>query len=97
MKKSKVANITAIVTIFIVLGISIFSPYNYLKHVHAEGILQEQGIKEEFEDKNVQSVTYKGDNTYIVKTDTKEYVVIQEYYTLMNYKWKIYALEKTWE
>lgn len=97
MKKSKVANITAIVTIIIVLGISIFSPYNYLKHVHAEGILQEQGIKEEFEDKNVQSVTYKGDNTYIVKTDTKEYVVIQEYYTLMNYKWKIYALEKTWE
>ncbi|MGG0239106.1 hypothetical protein [Bacillus rhizoplanae] len=97
MKKSKVANITAIITIFIVLGISIFSPYNYLKHVHAEGILQEQGIKEEFEDKNVQSVTYKGDNTYIVKTDTKEYVVIQEYYTLMNYKWKIYVLEKTWE
>ncbi|MCP1123264.1 hypothetical protein CN326_18110 [Bacillus sp. AFS018417] len=95
MKKSKVANITAIITIFIVLGISIFSPYNYLKHVHAEGILHEQGIKEEFEDKNVQSVTYKGDNTYIVKTDTKEYVVIQEYYTLMNYKWKIYVLEKT--
>jgi hypothetical protein len=94
MKKSRVANITAVITIFIVLGISIFSPYNYLKHVHAEGILQEQGLKDEFKDKKVQSVTYKGDNTYIVKTDTKEYVVIQEYYTLMNYKWKVYVLEK---
>lgn len=96
MKNLKIVSITGIVTILIVFGISIFSPYNVLNRVHAEGILKEQGLKEEFEGKNVQSVIYKGDHTYVVKTNTKEYVVIQEYYTFMNYKWKVYELHKTW-
>ncbi|WP_242224117.1 hypothetical protein [Bacillus cereus group sp. BfR-BA-01380] len=92
----KIISITGIVTILIMFGISIFSPYNVLKHVHAEGILHEQELEEEFEGKNVQSVIYKGDHTYVVKTDMKEYVVIQEYYTFMNYNWKIYEFQKTW-
>ena len=97
MKKLKIISITSVVTILIMFGISIFSPYNVLNRVHAEGILQEKGLKDEFESKNVQSVTYKGDHTYVVKTDKKEYVVVQEYYTFMNYKWKVYELQKTWE
>ena len=91
MKKLKIISITSVVTILIMFGISIFSPYNVLNRVH------EKGLKDEFESKNVQSVTYKGDHTYVVKTDKKEYVVVQEYYTFMNYKWKVYELQKTWE
>ena len=97
MKNLKIISITGIVTILIVLGISIFSPYNVLNRVHAEEILHEKGLKDEFEGKNVQNVIYKGDHTYVVKADTKEYVVIQEYYTFMNYKWKIYELRNAWE
>ncbi|MFD3445895.1 hypothetical protein ACFDTO_14985 [Microbacteriaceae bacterium 4G12] len=96
MKNGKTIVITALITIVIMFGVSILSPYNILHRINANHILEEPGIKGEFPNEQVQSVTYKGDNTYVIKTDKHEYVAVREYFSLMNYKWKIYELKKEW-
>lgn len=82
-----------LVTVFFMIALSIVSPHNILHRMSAESISNDSSLKGEFTNKKVESVTYKGDNTYIVKTYKEEFVV-QEYYTVMNCKWKVYELKK---
>ena len=96
MKKWKIISLTFILTAVLMLILSLFSPYNFIMDINPATILNEKGIKAEISKEDVQSVEYKGDHTYIIKTRNEDYVVVKDYYTFMNYKLKIYKLDKEW-
>ncbi|WP_349410048.1 hypothetical protein [Pseudalkalibacillus sp. SCS-8] len=84
-----------IVGIGLFFALNLFGPYNLFAKVNAENILEEPLLENHFKGMDVQGITYQGDNTYLVKTATDEYIVIQDYFSVMNYKWKIYEYDKT--
>ncbi|MCV9884974.1 hypothetical protein [Metabacillus halosaccharovorans] len=96
MKKWKIITLTSISTLVILLFLSIFGPYNILKKLSERNIVNDVGMKELFDEYEIEDVDYKGDNTYIIYTTDKEYVAVQEYYSLMNYKWFIYEKVNEW-
>ncbi|RIW28619.1 hypothetical protein D3H55_21390 [Bacillus salacetis] len=82
-----------IVIVLIGLAFTLCGPYNILQDFNANEILQDVQLKRDFHNDPLRSAEYKGRDTYIVYTDSgDEFVVIKDYFSVMNFKWKIYEL-----
>jgi hypothetical protein len=83
--------IIAIVMILIFLICNLLGPYNLFQGLNEEGIAEDAQLRRYFQTDPIRSADYKGSNTYEVITSSEdEFVVIQEYFSVMNYRWKIY-------
>jgi hypothetical protein len=79
------------VVVFIAMVLTLFSPYKLIQDISADEIAEDAQLKIHFHSDPIRSADYKGSNTYIVFTASgNEFVVIKEYFTVMNFKWKIY-------
>ncbi|ADU30663.1 hypothetical protein [Evansella cellulosilytica] len=58
MKKWKLVLITSISTTIILFGLSVLSPYNFLEKITEDNIVNDEGISELFDGKEIQSITY---------------------------------------
>jgi len=87
-KKTVYSSLIVVASIFF---LSTFGPYN---HLNAENILEEPLLSKEFKDTTVKDVIYKGDDTYMIKTEEKDFVVMRNYFSVMNYKWVIFEYKK---
>jgi hypothetical protein len=84
-----------IVLIFIFLVCNLFGPYNILQDLNADSIIKDVQLKSHFTVNPVQSADYFGNNTYLIITsEGTEYIARQEYFSMMNYKWKIYKEDR---
>ncbi|WP_456274505.1 hypothetical protein [Bacillus sp. AK031] len=84
-----------IVLLFIFLVSNLFGPYNMFQDINADAILKDVQLKMHFTTNPVQSADYLGNGTYLIVTsEGTEYVARQEYFSMMNYKWKIYKQDR---
>ena len=90
-KKTVYSSLIVVASIFF---LSTFGPYNFFHHLNAENILEEPLLSKEFKDTTVKDVIYKGDDTYMIKTEEKDFVVMRKYFSVMNYKWVIFEYKK---
>ncbi len=88
------AVIFILIVVFLLVLSTLLGPYNVFHYFNAEKILQEPLLSKEFKGLKINEVKYKGDNTYLIKTDQQDFVVIQDYFSVMNYKWRIFEFEK---
>jgi hypothetical protein len=93
--KKIVISILVVLVLFTVFNF--FGPYNIFLNLNAENILEEPSLIEEFNGVKVIDVSYIGDDTYIVKTEDKDFIVRRDYFSVMNYKWKIFEYKKQLE
>ncbi|MGM0845248.1 MAG: hypothetical protein ACQEUT_09745 [Bacillota bacterium] len=76
--------------LFFFLACNLFGPYNVFQDMNAGQIVEDEQLKREFITDPLQNADYKGNNTYLVTTASgKEFVVIQNYFSVMNYQWEI--------
>ncbi|RLL48407.1 hypothetical protein D8M04_03865 [Oceanobacillus piezotolerans] len=96
MNRLKLVLLTAICTIILMLLVSLFSPYNILKKITEDSIINDPGISILFNKDEIEDINYRGSNTYIITTSKKDYIAVQEYYSMMNYKWFVYEKADEW-
>jgi hypothetical protein len=87
-KKTLIILLIVCLLIFVLLPIS---PYSILQRINAKNIILKDSIlSSQFNKKDIVAVEYKGDNTFLINTDEKQFVVIRENTSFMNYKWKVF-------
>lgn len=96
MNNIKIMGITFAGTVALLLIVSLFSPYNYLIKLNEDHIIDDPGIGLLFDKDEIEDVAYQGSNTYLLSTADGEFVAVQEYYSVMNYKWHIYKKTGEW-
>lgn len=66
-------------------------PYRILQKINAEKIiLNDMILSSQFSNKNIVSVEYKGDNTFLINADEDLFIVVRENTSFMNYKWSVF-------
>ncbi|WP_077622454.1 hypothetical protein [Sediminibacillus massiliensis] len=97
MKKYKSTIFTVLITIFMMLLLSLFSPYNVLYELNENNLIQNDSfLQSEFDKEDVKEVEYIGDHTYIIEKEKTEYIARKDYTSVMNYQWTLYEYEKSW-
>ncbi|AQQ53115.1 hypothetical protein [Planococcus lenghuensis] len=96
MHKIKIAGIAIAGTVIVLLIFSLFSPYNFFMKINEDSIINDPGIEILFSEEEINDVSYQGSNTYTLSTSKGEFVAVQAYYSVMNYKWHVYEKTDEW-
>jgi hypothetical protein len=83
--------------ILLILGTLLFGPYKITDRIFAKNILKDPKLSSELKDYDITSIDYKGENTYYINTKTDDFIVIQDYFSIMNYKWKVFKFKSELE
>jgi|SRR5699024_3618574 len=88
---SVILNIILIITL---IGIFLFGPYKPLHSLNSEAIIEDPGLSKALKDYDVESIKYKGNNTYFIDTKTKDFIAVRDYFSTMDYNWKLFGFEE---
>ncbi|KGP92379.1 hypothetical protein N780_01380 [Pontibacillus chungwhensis BH030062] len=92
MRKKVLAGIGLL---FLVIGLTIFSPYNVLSEFNEKGAVKSFiSSDRKFKGLEVVDIDYRGSDTYLIQTkdgDLKRYFIVMRYNSsVMNGHWKVF-------
>lgn len=87
MSKKGITLLSGIIVIIFVLFVS---PYNPVQDLNPDHILDDPTFPGYFKNSQIEKIDYRGAHTYLIETSKKDFIVIQDYYSVMNYRWLVY-------
>lgn len=80
--------------IIVLLLIGYFlNPYDYYKKWNANQIKQDIQLQQQIPIETATSIKYQGNDIYVIQIQETTFIAMQEYISVMNYKWNIFEIK----
>jgi hypothetical protein len=95
MKKMTIIGITAVCTFCLTLFLTLIVP-DFIKERTEDSLVNNSEVSQLLKGAEIESISYVGNDTYMIIANNKKYIAMKDYYSLMNYKWYLFEKINEW-